>query len=44
MNDLYINILYINMIDKKIKDLINKCIVRINAEVISININIPYEL
>jgi S1-C subfamily serine protease len=44
MNDLYINILYINMIDKKIKDHINKCIVRINAEVISININIPYEL
>ena len=32
------------MIDKKIKDHINKCIVRINAEVISININIPYEL
>ena len=32
------------MISKKIKDHINKCVVRINAEIISININIPYEL
>jgi len=32
------------MIGQEIKEHINKCIVRINAEVISININIPYEL
>jgi S1-C subfamily serine protease len=32
------------MIDKELKKYINKSIVRINAEVIDININIPYEL
>ena len=32
------------MIKKDLKEYINKCVVRITAEVISININIPYEL
>ena len=32
------------MIKKDLKEYINKCVIRITAEVISININIPYEL